>query len=419
MRSSDDMLNNRGRTQELRVKSQVGKFLDTLRRIRKEVWRFALYEILAGVCLLFAYNIGLTLAQLNFGNTTVENYPFMARVILDILRDLGVGFFVAAAAGIGFEGLHQSVGDAAKELEIQQKIDALIDVAEKMKHFANPLLAVSDHLDAILPDVKYREIKDGIKGMIEVMAEMRSHDKESCPGLEGVEYVALVDWMLDEYVLSGAKDLANLLRALNPQQMDHCGSYEPPDRKSLAQRIFAAQMRSMKCGDEYHSLTNLRLYEGGDAKMFIDATKDALQKGVSIRRLFNVCELEADNSPMLNWVTVCKMIRDQVSLFSDGKFQARVLRGKEAALVDREITNGCNLPNVDAVRNLYFGIFVHRQGGAVVFRASPTDITKLSLDAFQGLKKVKPTMDLFEYLWNISCPVENFVEENKDFLING
>lgn len=251
------------------------------------------------------------------------------------------------------------------------------------------------------------------------MAEIRSHDKESCPGLEGVEYVALVDWMLDEYVLSGAKDLAHLMRALNPEEMDFHASYAPPDRKSLAQRIFAAQMKSMKCGDEYHSLTNLCLYEGGDAKMFIDAIKDALQNGVSVRRLFNLCELEVDSSPMLSWTTVCKMIGDQMSLFSSGKFQARVLRVKEAALVDREITNGCNLPNADAVKNLYFGIFVHRQGGAVVFRASPTDITKLSLEAFQKSKNVKPTMDLFDHLWNMSCPAMEFIEENKEFITGG
>lgn len=419
MKTSDEMLDNRGRGQNIHVKNQVGRFLDSLRRIRREVWRFALCEILAGIILLFAYHAGTAIAQWDLKNITIENYPFMTRVILDVLRDLGVGFFVAAAAGIGFEGLHQSVGDAAKELEIQQKIDALIDVAEKMKHFANPLLAVSNHLDAVFPDNKYRKIKENINEMIKVMAEMRSHDKECCPGLEGVEYVALVDWMLNEYVLSGAKDLVHLMRALNPKEMDYCASYEPPDRKSLAQRIFAAQMRSMKCDDEYRSLTNLRLYEGGDAKIFIDATKDALQKGVSIRRIFNVCELEVDNSPMLSWATVCKMICDQMSLFSHDKFQARVLRVREAASVDREIAYGCKLPNSDAVKNLYFGIFVHNQGGVVVFRASPTDITKLSLDAYQNLNKVKPTMDLFEHLWSMACPVVDFIEENKEFMRDG
>jgi hypothetical protein len=388
----------------------ITKFLRVLASVRRKVWLISFIGFGLGIICLILYDLGLVWAHSSYAGIHVEDYPFFVHATLDLLHDVAIGFFVASLAGVGFEGLYQSTGDAQKEIETQMQISSLIRAAENMEHHADHAAAIKQHLDNLLPNAKYNDFKLKICQVVKAAAKIKDGDDARHQGREATEYVSLLSWMMEHYVLDGATALGQLLKAVSPDEPVFSAKYAPPDRITLAQQILRAQMLSMKPGDRYDSVANPNLYLGGDYQKYLDATEEALtQNKVTVRRVYNVCMFEGDAAKR-----IAATIKEQRDRFApSGKFQARVFQKDHAASVDRFETDALGLPNPESLHNLYFGIFQHNSGGSLVFSAEPADVSKLTLEAFSVEENVKQRSDQFELIWSrASSEVDEFIKQH-------
>lgn len=384
--------------------SNIRKAIHLFKSIRTKVWKLVALTMLIGLCFLVAYNYSITIAHGFYGKMTLEEFPFWSRMFIELLRDLGVGCFVAAVAGVGLEGFQQTTAIAEAEASLvarsevlDEKMRNVIAAARNLEHHDNPLDAIKDHLKDLLPNSKFDNLSANIVELLNVLSGIRKSADTTPLGKETNEYVLLLNWMLKKYVLEGAMRLSELIRAIGPDEQQFTAVYEPPERRTLAQHILTAQMCSMREGDTYESIANVNLYLGGDYKLYREATMTALKRGISIRRIYNVCEFPDDQR-----VTIEEEIKSQLEQFNCPNFKARIISLADIKNITDNEVKEFNLSNRDAIKNLYFGTFKHREGGAVEFNAGPHDVSKLELKAFSQLLTSSCKSDLFEFIWQHS-----------------
>ncbi|MBN3813396.1 hypothetical protein [Paraburkholderia sp. Ac-20347] len=371
-----------------------------------------LLGLFLGLAFLTAYNLAIEFAHSRYTFTSLEQLPFLARMGLELLRDIGVGFCVAAIAGVGFEAFDQSSPMAVSEVTIEDRMKFVVEAARNMEHYNDPIGAIEYHIDELLPNTKYDGLNANIVALLSALSEIKKIDNPKYSGKEVNEYVSYLTWMLDKFVLDGVNQLGQLIRAIGTDNSVFTAAYAPPDRKTLAQRLLAAQMCSMEAGDTYDSVANVSLYLGGDCDLYRKATLGALNKGVKIRRVYNVCEFDITDRPMVE-----DEIKSQLRQFNSRHFQARIFSNAEAGMVSEKEARQFELPNRDALKNLYFGIFKHEIGGAVAFNAGAIDVSRLSLRAFSRTSDVGISTDLFEFIWDRSnaniCQLESFRSSHR------
>jgi len=299
---------------------------------------------------------------------------------------------------------------------LEEQMEDVERVSLGLQEYASPKIAIEYWLERLFSEEKYVDFNRAIGQLIEKMSEIRAFEQgdDSFNPMELRHFITFFTWATNEYVVRSASSMTALLRTMkNPNENDSYIKYRAPNSYTLNRHILAAQMRSMERGDSFMSLANPRLYEDADwtDDAYLDATKKALQRDVSIRRIFNLCECDANGVPH----DARQVVLAQIEQFKNLPFACRFL--DNSVLVDLTLENALKAVDTDGTSAtlscLYFGLFVHnrKDGGkdCLLYKTIPKTPHALVLNASTIKLRGMLTSNgkLFEMLWERCANVKN------------
>jgi hypothetical protein len=298
----------------------------------KSSWPYTLLGLIVGIALVF-------LAKFLSPSGSEGQAQGEETVVHLVVEHLGMGFLVSAIAVFFYEwGAH-----IRKALELAEQLSSTI------KHDLAPIAMAAGEaallrgLESLLKD----NSAVGGKHVTEVISDVEKLVKALC----GIQQGRI--WIKEEYIAY----IADLLRAVreNAECLQKLGDGDehrlivPVGGEDLVDAILSAQIRSLDADDSYDVLSNLASWRGGGLRDLRKATKEAVDRKVSVRRVFNTLfyvEMRQDE--------VRKILLEQLKDMNDWgqEFQVKVLRRED-------LDKGASALMVEDVKISHFGIFRH------------------------------------------------------------
>ena len=376
-----------------------------LRTVRASIGSLGLVGIL-----VFVLGIGLLL----LGDSLTQNLSFTAAVTegklwLEVLREVGLAFIVAAIAVFGYEHLHHATRTFEQQRKLEYEVMALTKLRQQEEERASgeALTTLDTHLGLIFPNREHDHFRAAVSKLLMDVAKIRGKaDSMEC-SKESAEYIKYVAWLVQKF---GGQEASNLAQLLNRMG----GSYEftPPDRREVARRILIAQMNCMGEGDGYDSIASVFLY-AKDGGQMSTATEQAVERGLKVQRIFNVSVLEEDPQRLRgkHYSNLQSLIQAQEDLSRrcPDRFAIRFFGRAAFAHVDDDLIEEARVQRRELDKT-YYGLFTRRDGESLLFRADTDDPTLLTLrycgdraeDGEQnGLSR------LFVHLWTLCDDAPN------------
>ncbi|WP_367657806.1 hypothetical protein [Caballeronia sp. NK8] len=178
--------------------------------------------------------------------------------------------------------------------------------------------------------------------------------------------------------------------------------FDVPGRYEIIRRFLAMQLDSMKKGDTLCSLANPLLYKdiSTETDPYLIATRKAIERGVKVKRIFNLSEIQAKDEEAAR-----RVIKYQEDTFVDGddNFECRFLNTTDIAQVYEVATELAHVkPKVASIGGLFYALFIHREDQFYFYR---TEDAADQRSLFLGALKMedggrRPTYAvLFDALW--------------------
>ena len=367
-------------------------------RVKRQVYWTSLGALVFGALLIFA--------RYQFGGPGAE-----VPVMLEVMRDLGIGFAVGAAVGIFYEGIIKVDEKVRNEVVLRGSLEKLDDAAQQMRgasevfaRLENSESALRQSLDDILPNRKYSDIKTSLMKLVSYLNESRALENH-IDSKEVNEYVGLLNWLVSEYVVKAADEFNDLFRGLAGEN-ERRAFFRPPERRAVTLQMLSAQMNAMTEGDSYDSLTNAWLYRNMSDE-YISASCRALIAGVEIRRIFNICTLEADTRENFNEAKA--IIQTQIARFSSlptNRFHCRFLTCGTLSKIHAYTLEQAKVNRIDEVKQLTFGHFHHRATGNMIrFDPQRPDMSIMKINVYPNGGDDNDAdcySRLFEHLWEVA-----------------
>ncbi|MFM0140411.1 hypothetical protein [Caballeronia grimmiae] len=341
----------------------------------------------------------------------------------DLLYEVGAACLVAAVVGVALDFIALGTGRFRAQKRLEEQMQEVEHVSLSMQQHDNPDLAIQHWLRRLLPEDSYKPFNAEVIQLIRKVHELRAFEARPDGSLERdlSHFVSFITWATHEYGVKPAGSMTALLQTMRyPHVNDAFIRYEAPNSYTLNRRILAAQMRSMKVGDSFLSLANPLLYENADFKTdeYLDATEDALRRGISVRRIFNLCECgNVGACHDVRQVVMAQVERfGQLSRAEAGAlppFQYRFL--DQSVEIDLELENALRAVDTDgsksALNCLYFGVFVHNRTDSrdyMLYRTVPKTPHALVLNAATTpIDAETPNARLFALLWERCKAIKN------------
>ena len=261
-------------------------------------------------------------------DTRMINDPVLA----EVLRDIGIAFLVAALVGIFYDVFNKRVGRARAKIKMEKDTASLIDMGAKIENLIRELAGLDNPVRRIR-GVLERELRPGMKyspviqGVVKLLDEIfRIHQLcDSKQTKEVHEYMRLMGWVLEKYVVRLAIQTRTILEGMSAaDDTVYSCDYFPPERRAMTLEILATQMRAMRSNDSYDSVTNLWLYTNL-SRSYIDATRSALQNGLKIRRIFNICQEQSKGKNSRGLHRAFELAKLQIAEFPEKTFEYKFL----------------------------------------------------------------------------------------------
>lgn len=300
--------------------------------------------------------------------------------LTSLAEHLGAGFFVSAIAVYFYEwGAHAKklidvFVKSQRELEKQEAITNA-QSREALQRGLQDLLAVEDSKP------HHREVANILYDLVHATAGLcRSQS------LADERYVKVVTSMLKE-----AQQNADALRTLDEADEN---SFIISSASVLADTILASQMSGMGRGDMYNVVSDFASWQRGQLAGFREETRQAVERGAKIRRIFNLLHEGACN---IGEAEIRKIL---MAHLRDVEESADLKAGtyQVACFGERELRNLPEQYHYDARRE-HYGVFA-QDGKITRFEVRELDLSRMVLSRKERI--LRRDRDLFEAMWKVA-----------------
>ena len=300
---------------------------------------------------------------------------------------IGIGLIVSSVAVFLYEW-------RAHAKQLHDLARRLLDVLE---HESRASFSASMsrllRIDSSLPDDPIRKIYSGVEQLVFSLAELKQ-------GWGTVQYVNFLHGLLSGVVGENAETLVRL------GERDEQTFSVPRTAAHIADEILAAQMHAAERGDCYDVISDFPSWRENQLPKFTRETEAAIRKGVKVRRIFSLCNLEHDEK-FMQLEQIPRILREHLELMERsqaGKWPQRGRRGKyEVKVLDSENLRHTNLQAFDQERLAasHFGVFKHRERAAdevlVLFNVRDPYLSELGLS--RDPRHIRTKLHLFDAAW--------------------
>lgn len=245
-----------------------------------------------------------------------------------------------------------------------------------------------------------------------VDALMRSvREIQNQPGWDTSVCVRFVSALLHSIVNKSATTLQSFVKK------GHCTLDFKHTAAEIASALLSAQMEILEQGDHYFVVSDLASWRDAQLEEFRRCTGVALEKGVDVKRVFNLVR----NEPTLNPLSLEDRrsilnqhledseawnqngLRYQVCLFTPKDFE--ILKEKKPGIkfLEQEISQA------------HFGIFSHGTEGRMLLEYEPKEFDLSKMNLQKDEESIKPHWDIFLEIWKNASPLTK--EEVNDYLL--
>jgi hypothetical protein len=298
--------------------------------------------------------------------------------------------------------LAREKGDADFELERQEKLAALkaelaaLRTREVWETFD---LSLTELLGA---DEKRSRLRNHLRLIVECAFKLKQRQNTNT-----VQYLNVISWLISETVVENARTLENLSNGTQAEWRYKV----PTSSATMAARILGAHMKVLEPRDSYDTISDVRLWENEQLKYFADKTREALGKGVKVRRAFNLCTLDvpkndgAETTRFLNRINA--IIDEHIQLmkthagFYSVRFFSMVNAPRVRATTGRKITD---------IQGANFGLFRNVDPDRII-RFVVEDIN-LSSMRISYCNPDHADVQLFEAMWGEATEANPFADES-------
>lgn len=293
----------------------------------------------------------------------------------------------------------KSQADFARERE--ENVEALKVEMAKMQS-AEALQVFDQSITALLGnDEKKSRLRKHIQLIVESAYKLKQKQDENT-----VQYLNVISWLIGETVVENARTLVNLSDGTGAEW-----HYKVPTSSAkMAARILGAHMKVMAAGESYDTISDVRLWKNEQLKYFAEKTKEALDRGVKVRRVFNLCTLdlpENDGEETTNALErVNAIINEHLDAMKESggnysvRFFSTINAPKVQTLTGRKITD---------IQGANFGLFRNVKPDRII-RFVVEDI-KLSSMRISYCQSGDPDVRLFEAMWGEASTVNPLAED--------
>ncbi|MDR3571097.1 MAG: hypothetical protein P4L81_02770 [Candidatus Pacebacteria bacterium] len=341
-----------------------------------------------------------------------------------IVRDFGIAWMVAGLVGVVTDFIAFGVGLIQTQQYFNEQVSRLEIAADAIRHEHATPEAIERQLTLLFYDKfkKYDAFVKSITKLLVEMAKLKASDDAAPAQMRIDEYIPVVGWIIERYAVEMTDGINRLEASIREHsQAPQPAVYQAPTRFALNREVFAAQTRTLEKGDCYYSLANVELYVDFGDDEFAKAIDDALARGITIRRIYNVCD-SADQNNMEEYDRAAHIINTQIERFKTRNkklFQyrfltAEILKQNENNHVLKRELGAIEVASVGGLSGKFYGLFVHKNAIALVFdtntvvrttlqispRTASTTDTSLNLESIGHYR-------LFDTLWKLCEKAQN------------
>jgi hypothetical protein len=350
----------------------------------KSSWPYTLLGLILGV--------SLVLAGEGLDHSARARTWFFGKLPL-IVEHIGMGFIVAALAVFFYEwGAH-----VKSALDLSERLYGTLKEMVPIVR-ATGEAALREGLDTLLPsDSSARH---------QSLASMTSDIQEIVKSVGLLEKDGI--WIKDQYL----HYLATLLAVVrqNASCLGSLGNEGPHDLEvasaEFTDKLLVAQIQALEEGDSYDVITNLESWRYGRLPEFSRETREAVRRGVQVRRIFNCLFRVHDLRPEEVQQIFSSHLADLRALGEN--FQVRVL-GPDELMQSAS-------PELQRYASFsHFGIFSHGDERLRISLSS-LELSKISMTTTR--KEIEFSSRLFEEAWKVAQPLtEDLLKASQDDLL--
>ncbi|MFM0139203.1 hypothetical protein [Caballeronia grimmiae] len=336
----------------------------------------------------------------------------------DVARDLAIALLVAGLVGIGLDFIAYGAGRAKAEVIAETRAKQVAQVTKYIKSLHNTQDELLQLVDILYSEKEFKRLRHGLSETIrcvEKIRSMKSDDDETTVARDIDPFIDFLGWSMERNVSKVVQEKIKCLTVLHRKRSNDTAHYDIPDRFEVNRRLLAAQMSTLDSGDQYDSLANWRLYEHAaeEADFYEQMTIEALKRGASIRRIFNVCKVQDKHRERVR-----EIVQRQIDTFKNkGDFQIRFLTCEVLAnacagnaLIEKA-TKEIYVPTVGNLDATFFGVFRRRDLDVMLYRTeSGQDREIVESVAIWGETSTtqEPYVRLFDLLWDVAATKSPF-----------
>lgn len=182
----------------------------------------------------------------------------------------------------------------------------------------------------------------------------------------------------------------------------------PSSAAELADKILEAQMSELKGSDCYYVISDLGSWQSRQLRGFLEETKKAVRRGVTVQRIFNFMLPEKLPKDFSNILEIHLQAMKWESE-NRGSYQVKILRAADWPQISASCPD-LDEESVKSTHNAHFGVFKH-ENELIRFRVERPDLSTMML-CRHSARIMSESLHLFHSLWNHSPDLnEDLVQE--------
>ena len=208
-------------------------------------------------------------------------------------------------------------------------------------------------------------------------------------------YVQFVSSLVRGVVGENASELSRLVNDDRTERIFQV----PKSAAELADKILEAQMKELNQHDSYYVISDLGSWQSRQLKNFFEETKNAVARGVTVQRIFNLMLPEKLSKDNINILEMHLQASRDWTSEKGGSYKVKVLR-----IADWPALRA-NCPEIDedtirSPHNAHFGVFQH-ESEMIRFRVERPDLSTMMLCRHR-VRIISESVELFGSLWKYS-----------------
>lgn len=310
-----------------------------------------------------------------------------------IMKDVGLGLIVSAVAVFGFEWMSHlnqalertdkltlAIAEVAKiknELGAVENLRGQLESLKTESHryfdalSRNAQTSYSTLIEGIFSEATDASFKKPLESIFRNAIILKQSRSAFIPS-----YMNFLGWFL-ERTAQYTESLCDLSR----RKQNPTFTYFPPSGRDVTSQLLGNHVDALQEGDEYLTLSNPEFWVGTSFYFFWQRTKEALNRKVSVVRVFNLSKYESMNDVSGSIRTV--LLEHQKYAHSFDTYYVAFMWKKcfeeaEANLLDKISEKRKNV----GLKDYIFGLFKHVEHGRseiIRFRAIGDHISQMSL----------------------------------------